>query len=92
MDGFARDIGQGKLRCVLESAKKEWRLRLDDLTVLSPQNDPYRLDTKAGHRVGRWFGEQVQRFRPHGRIHLRGLHYLISSAGDVLNLTASTTI
>jgi hypothetical protein len=53
-----------------------------DLTIL--QRDPYRLDTPANHRNGQWFHEQVARFAgENSRVHLRGAHYLISSAGDV---------
>jgi hypothetical protein len=54
------------------------------LTVLSPQRDPYRLDTPAHHRDGQWFASQIERFlRPIATVHLRGLHYRISSAADV---------
>ena len=31
------------------------------MTVLSPQADPYRLDTPAGHRDGAWLAEQLDR-------------------------------
>ena len=56
---------------------------MKDLTVLD--NDPYRLDTPANHRDGEWFAGQIARFAPgEGTVHLRGLHYLITSAGDVV--------
>ena len=57
---------------------------MKDLTVLD--NDPYRLDTPANHRDGKWFAGQFARFVPgeSSTAHLRGLHYLITSAGDVL--------
>lgn len=57
---------------------------MKDLTVLSPQVDPYRIDTDASHRDGEWFAEQFEhaRQRPEGR-HLRGAHYAIAIRGDV---------
>src|SRR5260370_35664277 len=58
---------------------------MDDLTVLSHDNDPYRFDTEASHRNGQWFAEQVKRFVPEGKtVHLGGLHYLIVVAADVV--------
>ena len=55
------------------------------LTVLSPQKDPYRLDTAAHHRDGAWFAAQVKRFvLSGGNVHLRGLHYRVVAAGGVL--------
>ena len=55
---------------------------MDELTVL--ENDPYRVDTATGHRNGKWFAEQIARFVPeYSKVHIRGLHYLASSAGDV---------
>ena len=57
---------------------------MEELTVLKAESDPYRFDTPAKHRDACWFAEQVERFVPgEGMIHLRGLHYLISSPGDV---------
>ena len=56
---------------------------MKDLTVLD--NDPYRLDTPANHRDGEWFAGQIARFvTQDSTVHLRGLHYLIASSGDVL--------
>jgi hypothetical protein len=76
--------GAGPLRQVLESAASDTGCSLGALTVLSSQRDPYRLDTPAGHRDGAWFAEQVEQFLgPATTIHLRGLHYRISSAGDI---------
>jgi hypothetical protein len=67
----------------LEDAAAASGYSMRELTVLSSQRDPYRLDTAAGHRDGVWFAAQVARFLDvSARIHLRGLHYLISSAGD----------
>ena len=76
--------GAGVLRRVLEDARQERRCSKTDLTVLSPQADPYRLDTPAGHRDGRWAAEQLERaVGALRRIHWRGLHYAIVAAGDI---------
>ena len=73
----------GALRSRIEAATAASGLGLCDLTVLATQNDPYRYDTPAGHRDGQWFAEQIARFVPAGRIHLRGLHYRLVVSGDV---------
>jgi hypothetical protein len=76
--------GAGPLRQVLESAASGAGCSLRALTVLSSQRDPYRLDTPAGHRDGKWFAQQVERFLGRtARVHLRGLHYRISASADV---------
>jgi hypothetical protein len=54
-----------------------------DLLVLSPRHDPFN-ETKASRRDAEWFAEQVRRFLPIGRVHLRGLYYRVLSSGDVL--------
>jgi hypothetical protein len=75
----------GPLRRQLEAARREiGSSSFDDLTVLEKKRDPYRLDAPAWHRCAQWFAEQVERFlRPGQTIHLRGMHYLVLSAGDV---------
>jgi len=75
----------GALRRVLEAAATLERCARKDLRVLSPQADPFTLDTPAQHRDGQWFAEQVARFVPgHQTIHVRGLHYLLISDAAVL--------
>jgi hypothetical protein len=75
----------GALRLLLEKVAAEQAVPLKDLTVLSPQVDPFRLDTPANHRAGAWlanaavtlgFGERT--------IHLRGFHYAITQAAEPL--------
>jgi hypothetical protein len=75
--------GFGALRAVLEKARAKAGCSLGDLTVLSAQIDPYRLDTPAGHRDGQWVAEQLDRLVERGKkIHWRGLHYtLVSTTG-----------
>ena len=41
------ESGAGVLRCVLEEAREEQNCSRNDLTVLSAQVDPYRLDTPS---------------------------------------------
>lgn len=70
--------GHGALRRVLETACEEHGVNLRDLTVLSPQIDPYRFDTPTSHREGAWAAEQLQRlYGDTKRAHWRGLHYAI---------------
>jgi hypothetical protein len=77
-------VGSGTLHHEIETAAVQALCSIKHLTVLSPQNDPYRLDTTAGHELGEWLADQVLRLvGPHGRVHLRGLFYRIVAAGDV---------
>jgi hypothetical protein len=76
--------GYGALRSVLEAACSEQSCALGNLTVLSPAVDPYRLDTVAGHRDGKWVRDQLKRaLKQSARIHWRGLHYAIVVRGNV---------
>jgi hypothetical protein len=51
---------------------------MKDLTVLAPQNDPFRVDTLAGHRDGAWLAITARDLGLGDRkIHLRGLHYMV---------------
>jgi hypothetical protein len=75
--------GAGSLRGVLNHAVAEGQYGMGELTVLAAQNDPYRVDTPAGHRDATWFKQQLARFVSNTRIHLRGLHYQVASAADV---------
>ena len=47
----------GVLRRVIEAATLAAGLAIKDLTVLSPQIDPFALDTSAWHRDAQWFAE-----------------------------------
>lgn len=76
--------GYGVLRSVLEDAHEENGYSRSDLTVLSAQVDPYRLDTPSGHRDGKWAATQLARaFGKKRRTHWRGLHYAIVAQGNV---------
>lgn len=80
--------GNGKnLGCIdliLEHCAKDAGRTKGDLTVLSAQRDPYRWDRQNARKAGTWFQKQIERFVPEGEIHLRGLHYRITVAADVL--------
>ena len=81
---LAKVNGYGALRSVLETACEKQGCGLGNLTVLSAQVDPYRLDTPAGHRDGQWVLKQFKRVLKRGaRIHWRGLHYAIVVLGNV---------
>src|SRR5262245_52584401 len=70
---------------LLRATKEDCGIGLGNLTVLSPQIDPFRLDTATNHEVGKWFRDQMDacglldRASP---IHNRGVHYAIVSRGE----------
>lgn len=75
------------LGTILRTAKEIHKASLNELTVLSPQNDPYRLDTPANHVKGRWFRDHMEAcglFKTGRTIHNRGIHYAIVSLGNAL--------
>jgi hypothetical protein len=54
------------------------RLSMNDLTVLSSQIDPFRLDTPANHKIGKWLSDTAATLGLGDRkIHNRGLHYMV---------------
>jgi hypothetical protein len=66
------------LRRLLEDTAAEHGVPMKDLTVLAPQNDPFRVDTPAGHRDGSWLAMTARELGlGDRRIHLRGLHYMV---------------
>jgi hypothetical protein len=83
--------GCGLLRAVLETASQKTGRSLSDLTVLSAQVDPYRLDTPSGHRDGSWLAKQLDRaIGKQRRIHWRGLHYALVARGNVVKPNGET--
>jgi hypothetical protein len=69
--------GSGPLSTILTEHCKKFDLNRADLTVMGTQSDPYRMDTRTGHRKAQWFKEMIERFVPRGTVHIRGLHYRI---------------
>ena len=62
------------------------------MTVLSRQNDPYRLDTPANHEKGKWLADAYAEVNPEGRrLHLRGLHYALVGRVDCLTARHTST-
>lgn len=69
--GETREVaGSGRLAAVLQAAMAESGRLMGGLTVMSPEVDPYRLDTPAKHQIAQWFAALVERFvAPDRRIH-----------------------
>ncbi len=71
-------VSASPLRAALDRVIAERGGSLKDLTVLGPQRDPFRLDTPANHRLGRWLAETMRALGlADRRIHPRGLHYVL---------------
>jgi hypothetical protein len=73
---------------IIRTVKKERKASLGDLTVLSNQNDPFRFDTKTGHRNAQWLRDMMREtglLHRENPIHKRGLHYAIFSLGTAIN-------
>lgn len=72
---------------IIRITKSFSKASLADLTVLSAQNDPYRLDTKTNHRNGQWLAQYMDAaglLKSWKRTHNRGVFYALVAAGDVL--------
>ena len=83
--GTREVAGTGALATVMREAMAETGRSMTDLSVMSDDADPYRMDTPAKHRDAQWFAAQVERFiAPDRRIHVRGVFYACVSAGDVV--------
>ncbi|HEY3034415.1 MAG TPA: hypothetical protein VGJ54_07135, partial [Streptosporangiaceae bacterium] len=73
-----RQANGSPLRRLLEDTAAAEGLPMKDLTVLAPQNDPFRVDTPARHRDGEWLAMTARELGlGDRRIHLRGLHYMV---------------
>jgi hypothetical protein len=69
---------RGRLRSVLDQAATDLSCPIKSLTVLADQNDPFRVDTPARHRDGKWLADQIGELVPGTRQrHARGLHYIL---------------
>jgi hypothetical protein len=77
-------VPQGRLGRLIAARAEAAGLRVNDLRVMSAKRDPYTQDTRGNHRNGQWFAEAVARFvAENATVHLRGLHYLLSSSAIV---------
>lgn len=81
---YSPNIGQSPLNRLLIREAKDAGLSFDDLTVLSAQRDPFRLDTPPNHEMGHWVSEHFARLVGDRTIHWRGLHYVRVSAGGII--------
>ena len=87
--GRGQGFGKGQpfeaktiLGAILRELSEETGESLNALTIMSPQKDPYRLDTPVHHRNGQWLREQMEACGLFARpIHNRGIHYAIFSHG-----------
>ena len=64
-------------RSPLREALEATGCSLDDVTVLSSQNDPFRMDTPAHHLEGEWLAMMFQELGITKKIHNRGIHYAL---------------
>jgi hypothetical protein len=80
---WGTDEVPGALRSRIDQEKLNGRVSLDDLTVLTLSNDPYRMHTGVGHRQAAWFKEHLGLAGVTRQIHLRGFHYRLVARGDV---------
>jgi hypothetical protein len=77
---------QHTLGAILRGLSDATGAPLSDLTVLSSDNDPYRLDTPSNHRNAQWFLDCMERcglLNRRSPLHNRGIHYAIVSLGNV---------
>jgi hypothetical protein len=75
------------LGTTLRTLSEDSGFTLDELTVLSASNDPFRLDTEKFHTAGAWLRDQMgicgllNRDSP---IHNRGIHYALVSHARII--------
>lgn len=60
---------------IMDEARERTGASMEDFTVLSRANDPYRLSTDTHRRNADWLAEAIDKIGLKDRIHLRGLHY-----------------
>jgi hypothetical protein len=81
----------GKLNAIIEAAAIQSGCTLAELTVMHSQRDPYRQDSKSGRLSGEWLVTQIEQLitDPNRKIHLRGVHYVLTASGIIYKLDAS---
>jgi hypothetical protein len=74
----------GPLADILRGQCEDNDCNLDDLTVMTGASDPFRVGQPSHHETGLWLRKQFDQLAKGRRIHLRGLHYRMVAAGNVL--------
>jgi hypothetical protein len=73
-------VGEGELAQFLDAECQASGYTPDELTVLSKERDPFRLDTPARRRDAEWFADQFERYFGGGdESHLRSVHYVLGT-------------
>jgi len=68
---------------MLKDLKDKTGLALKELTVLAPQNDPFRIGTEGQIRDAEWFVDQWHQGGFTAGTHIRRVHYYLQSFGDM---------
>jgi hypothetical protein len=75
-------LDRPSLRAIVRGAAKDEGLGLDDLTVMSTGRDPFRMDTPAHHRDGKWLADAIASDLTFpAALHARGTHYRLVGRG-----------
>ena len=69
----------------IKQTAKEYRVSVNDLIVLAPQNDPFYTGTPNDHALGDWFADIWHRVGDE-RAHIRRIHYWIVSQGGAVTM------
>jgi hypothetical protein len=73
-------VGEGELAQFFAAECQASGYTPDELTVLSRERDPFRLDTSPKRRDAKWFAEQFElHFAAGDESHLRSIHYVLST-------------
>jgi hypothetical protein len=67
----------------LQRLATETGRNVGDLLTLAPANDPFNCGTKGDREKAAWFVDQWQRVGVARGVHLRRIHYVLVSHGDV---------
>lgn len=71
-------VGDSPIVSPLKAELTSHGVPMDALTVMALANDPFRVDSPANRRDGKWLADQIADLGiGHGAIHIRGLHYAL---------------
>jgi hypothetical protein len=63
----------------IKTLKRRTGMKISDLLVLAPNNDPFYAGQPAQHAQAQWFAHLWERFSFARGVHLRRIHYLLVS-------------